>query len=273
MVTIGDGAHPETAIFQARHTPPYTLPRVDCATPIAFLIVNCMKKDTRIEHLLDEAEQHGLCAIAADDNQRRRLARRVESGELVNPHPGLYIRADVWNELNPTKRKRAMVRTLARIHLDRVFAAESAVCMFDLEQPYDIHPDNELTIASPSRSGIRVFAKTGFIKRTLYVPNMQAVSVNGVHVTSLARTLFDCARLLPFECMLPIADSAAKAGFDMASLTQFPTAHFNEANNIARLLTYTDPLSDNGGESRARAVMIAGGLHAAPPAISISQSG
>ena len=60
-----------------------------------------------IEHLLDEAEQHGLCAIAADDNQRRRLARRVESGELVNPHPGLYIRADVWNGLNPTKRKRA----------------------------------------------------------------------------------------------------------------------------------------------------------------------
>lgn len=59
--------------------------------------------------------------------------------------------------------------------------------------------------------------------------------------------------------MLPIADSAAKAGFDMASLTQFPTAHFNEANNIGRLLTYTDPLSNNGGESRARAVMIAGG--------------
>lgn len=161
------------AIFQARHTPPYTLPRVDCATPIAFLIVNCMKKDTRIEHLLDEAEQHGLCAIATDDNQRRRLGRRVESGELVNPHPGLYIRADVWNGLNPTKRKRAMVRALARIHPDRVFAAESAVCMFDLEQPYDIHPEHELTIASPSRSGIHVFAKTGFIKRTLYVPNMQ----------------------------------------------------------------------------------------------------
>ncbi|WP_165365124.1 hypothetical protein [Bifidobacterium pseudolongum] len=54
-----------------------------------------MKKDTRIEHLLDEAEQHGLCAIATDDNQRRRLGRRVEHGELVNPHPGLYIRADV----------------------------------------------------------------------------------------------------------------------------------------------------------------------------------
>lgn len=48
--------------------------------------------------------------------------------------------------------------------------------MFDLEQPYDTHPENELTIASPSRSGIRVFAKTGFIKRTLYVPNMQVVS-------------------------------------------------------------------------------------------------
>ena len=152
-----------------------------------------------------------------------------------------------------------MVRALARIHPDRVFAAESAVCMFDLEQPYDIHPEHELTIASPSRSGIHVFAKTGFIKRTLYVPNMQAMSINGVRVTSLARTLFDCARLLPFECMLPIADSAAKAGFDMASLTQFPTTRFDETNRIARLLTYTDPLSDNGGKSRARAVMIAGG--------------
>lgn len=247
------------AIFQARHTPLYTLPRVDCAIPLALPIVNCTKKDTRIEHLLDEAEQHGLCAIAADDNQRRRLGFRVEHGELVNPHPGLYIRADVWNGLNPTKRKRAMVRVLARIHLDRVFAAESAVCMFDLEQPYDIHPEHELTIASPSRSGIHVFAKTGFIKRTLYVPNMQAMSINGVRVTSLARTLFDCARLLPFECMLPIADSAAKAGFDMASLTQFPTTRFDETNRIARLLTYTDPLSDNGGKSRARAVMIAVG--------------
>lgn len=164
------------AIFQARHTLPYTLPRVDCTALPAFFIVNCMKRDTSIEHLLDEAEQHGLCAIAADNNQRRKLARRVTCGELVTPHPSLYIRADVWNALNPTKRKRAMVRTLARIHPDRVFAAESAVCMFDLEQPYDTHPENELTIASPSRSGIRVFAKTGFIKRTLYVPNMQVVS-------------------------------------------------------------------------------------------------
>ena len=59
--------------------------------------------------------------------------------------------------------------------------------------------------------------------------------------------------------MLPIADSAAKSGVDMASLTQFPTSRFDEANKIASILTYADPLSDNGGESRARAVMIAGG--------------
>ncbi|WP_129990095.1 hypothetical protein [Bifidobacterium pseudolongum] len=218
-----------------------------------------MNRDSDIERLLDEAERHGLCVTAADDNQRRKLARRVLCGELTNPHPRLYIRTGMWEGLNPIKRKRTMVRTLARLYPDMVFAAESAVCMFDLEQPYDIHPDNELTVASPSRSGIRVFSKTGFTKRTLYVPNMQPVTLNGVRVTSLTRTLFDCARLLPFECMLPIADSAAKSGVDMASLTQFPTSRFDEANKIASILTYADPLSDNGGESRARAVMIAGG--------------
>ena len=60
-----------------------------------------MNRDPDIERLLDEAERHGLCVTAADDNQRRKLARRVLCGELTNPHSRLYIRTGMWEGLNP----------------------------------------------------------------------------------------------------------------------------------------------------------------------------
>lgn len=191
---------------------------------------------------------------------RRKFARRTASGELVSPYPLLYIRAEVWERLNPTERKRAMVRTLSATHPTWIFAAESAICMFDIEQPYEIHPDNELTVASPARSGTYVCAKSGFVRRTLYVPDTPTTKSGGVQVTSLARTLFDCARLLPFELALPLADSAIKdAGFDIASLTQFPISGLDEAKKVDAIVTHADPHSDNGAESRVRAVIEEGG--------------
>ena len=219
-----------------------------------------MNKDTQIEELLDAAERQGRCAIPADANMRRKCASRFASGELINPYPLLYIRAEVWERLNPTKRKRAIVRALSTIHPTWVFAAESAICMFDIEQPYEIHPDGELTIASPARSSTYVCIKHGFVKRTLYVPDMPTTMSGGVQVTSLARTLFDCARLLPFELALPLADSAIRGGgFDITSLTQFPVSSLDDANRINAIVTHADPRSDNGAESRARAVIEEGG--------------
>lgn len=236
------------------------MPGCACTHTFAPHTVVHMRTNTEITRLLDEAQQHNLCATSTDNNQRRKFARRVACGELITPHPRMYVRPEFWENLNPTQRKRAVVQTLAILHPNVVFAAESAMCMFDVEQPYDIHPENEITVASTSHSGTHAIAKSGTIRHTVCMRNLPTVTIEGAVVTSFARTLFDCARLLPFELALPMADAAARKNFDVSVITQFPVSSVDEANKVARVVSGTDARSENGGESRARAVMENGGF-------------
>lgn len=84
--------------------------------------------------------------------------------------------------------------------------------------------------------------------------------INGAKVTTLPCTIYQCALVLPFEQILPLADSAVRSGMALDDLRQFPVHSATEALAIGNVLEYTDPRSENGGETLARSRFIERGL-------------
>lgn len=89
---------------------------------------------------------------------------------------------------------------------------------------------------------------------------MTSHMVQRLPVTTAARTVVDCANILPFHLALPIADSA------IAMYPGLPTdiSAILEAVRSRRapklLLKHANPASENGGESLARGVMLEEGF-------------
>ena len=82
--------------------------------------------------------------------------------------------------------------------------------------------------------------------------------------TSLKRTAFDCLRTCDFRCGLAIADSTLRFGdIEQNVLTDtFGTFDGRHAGawRATQIAKWANPLSENGGESIARAVMIEEGF-------------
>jgi hypothetical protein len=96
------------------------------------------------------------------------------------------------------------------------------------------------------------------------------VVLSGVRVTSLVRTVFDCARALPFPDALGVIDAALRLGWnDHADLLTYCAEHSGCSGSGRALVfcSYGDGLSENGGESFARAQMIRLGFQ--PPQLQV----
>lgn len=83
--------------------------------------------------------------------------------------------------------------------------------------------------------------------------------IDGTKVTTLPRTVFDCARYFPFENMLGIIDSVLRnSSFTRTDLLDFchEKKKFTGVRRAQIALSYGDGLIENGGESFARARLI-----------------
>lgn len=219
-----------------------------------------MKIDSQIERLLDESQNAHRCAVTTDVNLRRKLRRRCESGELTMPYPQLFARKETWDALNPREKKRHVILALAMVRPDWIFCAQSAACLYGIEQSYQIHDNPMIHIASTHESGIYRARRSDAVIHRVYTPNPQYNVINGAKVTTLPCTIYQCALVLPFEQILPLADSAVRSGMALDDLRQFPVHSATEALAIGNVLEYTDPRSENGGETLARSRFIERGL-------------
>ncbi|AEK31058.1 Hypothetical protein BALAC2494_01150 [Bifidobacterium animalis subsp. lactis CNCM I-2494] len=222
--------------------------------------VESMKIDSQIERLLDESQNAHRCAVTTDVNLRRKLRRRCESGELTMPYPQLFARKETWDALNPREKKRHVILALAMVRPDWIFCAQSAACLYGIEQSYQIHDNPMIHIASTHESGIYRARRSDAVIHRVYTPNPQYNVINGAKVTTLPCTIYQCALVLPFEQILPLADSAVRSGMALDDLRQFPVHSATEALAIGNVLEYTDPRSENGGETLARSRFIERGL-------------
>ncbi len=213
-----------------------------------------------IAELFRESEACGSCLICATGNLRRALDRLVAKGAALRPIPGGYVRPDHWNSLNPREQALHEIRALSRLHPAWTFCRTSAAIVHGLWVSNNLtHP--HCIVASKSSHGCH---RAGVIRCATEVADADIVTAGGIRVTTLLRTTMDCLRHLEFEAALPIADSSLRlSGATSEELTEhLRSSCAGHPGLIQALFTasHANGLSESGGESLARAIMIREGF-------------
>lgn len=203
-----------------------------------------MKQHKAVAALLRTAEQERRCAIGDGGAVYRALRRRVRSLEVTSPYPNLFADSQYWDSLNPEERSLHMIRALAKAHPSWTFAGLSAACAYGYQHSYSLH-DGSVSIASPKGTG----HGTAKQLRRIYIHDVARWRSHDIPVTSPSRTLIDCAAL-PFRDALPIYDSALRSGHVTAAEVDALKLRVDcDEPAIGKLLRYSHPSRENGGES------------------------
>ena len=190
------------------------------------------------------------------------LRATCRNGGLRRLRPGTYLSGDVFDGLDTVERHRELIRaTLPGVSPDAVVSHQSAAVLHGL--PAWALPLERVHVTRD---------RSGGGKRTRHLhshsaplPAEDVVRCDGVAVTSVARTVADLCRTVPFEAAVAVGD----AGLRVASL---PVAAVADALAYAvgrpghpaarRALDFLDGRSESVGESRSRVALAALGFDA-----------
>lgn len=207
---------------------------------------------------LTEAHNSGHCLVADSRSDSRRLRKACERGDVISPAKGVFALPEIWKELKPRAREWQKLQGLGMLHPDWVFTHASAAVLHGLYVSYRLM--GTVHVATERRSWKR---NKESVRRHM-VEGDRTARIGHATATSITRTAFDCLRTYDFRCALAIADSTLRFG----DITQDQLTHAIEAYNYrnrgawraAGVVPWANPLSENGGESIARAVMIEEGF-------------
>lgn len=219
----------------------------------------------RVDLALDDAERRGRCACPAHQEVRA-FQRRVGAGGLVSPHPGLFVHAGYWNSLRPPERAVHLMQALSIKHPGWVFSDAAACVLHGLDVPYELlHPlqAHTASCSSPKQRGL-VMVRAGY-----HGPSIQ---LKGVRVAPFRRCVADCLLRATFQLGLAIADAAMRLmccphTSDLLLSLEREIAGRPGARRARIIAFHADARAENGGESRARAVMIEAGFP--PPELQV----
>lgn len=194
----------------------------------------------------------------ADDEIRRALA----TGSLVRVRPGSYLPSDHPSWDDRADRHRLLVRaTLDRLADDAVVADVSAVVLHGLpswglavDLVHVVRPRTE-----GGRRGRRVHVHPRLLDRS------EVTTVDGLPVTTVARTIVDLACRVPFEHGVVVADAALRAGLvtpDGLARTAAEASPRRGCGRARRVAAFADGRSESVGESRSRVAVHRAGLPA-----------
>lgn len=196
--------------------------------------------------------------------ERSALFTSARRGELVGLFPGVYINAALWQRLTPTERYRARVKSASLIApAETIFSHLSAASLWRLPI-VGAWPKSAHVLASPSAGGrsTRVFQR-----HTVGIP-AEVELIEGVTVTTLARTAVDVASRLDFVAAVAVVDATLRRTSHPLSqlpvtsvlradlteaLHEVPFRHGREKARLA--VEFADGAADRPGESVSRANM------------------
>lgn len=206
----------------------------------------------------------------------RVLTVGVRSGVLLRLRRGAYVRSDEWNRITPWERDDLRIRahyestggtscyshtSAARLHSCRVWSGGRLV-----------HVTTSYSNSATS---------TGIDVRTHLLPldpsdliMLQTADSRDIQVTSLERTVLDCARILRLDAAAVIGDDALRKGADLASmrrmLAESPVKRGSA--RAAAVLNTLDARSESAGETRTRLLLRFFGFHSFVPQYEIPTS-
>jgi very-short-patch-repair endonuclease len=196
--------------------------------------------------------------------QMRSLLR---SGDLVRVRHGVYATrsAVAWATGDP--RRRHVLRVLAvttSVGLDVVASHHSAALIhgLDLLTPA---PADVVTLTGPSSRRSNRPGSAGIVFHAAALPAEHVIKCLGTSVTTVARTVVDLGRTLPFKDAVVVADSALRLGkSDKPELLRVADAcaRWPGVARACRAATFADERAESVLESCARAVFAERGLEA-----------
>lgn len=214
--------------------------------------------DRMLDALFKESEQQGRCVFTSDARVRGMLNRRARLGLVARPAEGLFARKDYWRKLKPDAQALHIIKALQGLHPSWVFCHESAALVWGLPISYASLSQVHITTTQRERR-----CSAGIIVRHC-IEEDRVDQVDGVFVTSLVRTSFDCLRKRTFDHGLPIADrTVALSGLSPTKLQQRFREIGKGATGVRRaigIMGYSDAKSESWLESYARALMITQGF-------------
>lgn len=175
----------------------------------------------------------------------------TESGDLVRRERGIYT-ARLAGTPDPMM-VRICAHNAAAKGESHVYAYTSAALVWGLSV-WRARP--LVHVAHAGRRGDRG-PLDDVVRHNQRIPAEQIRLVNGLRVTSLERTVLDCARLLPFELAVVIADSGLAHGADPAELRRL-VAEGRGTRGIRRareVLEAADGRSESPAETRLRLLL------------------
>lgn len=215
-----------------------------------------------IEQLLQAelkcARNERRCLTASDCLSGRLLKSLAKKGKLLMPAPGCYEAPEAWPDLGAVEQSLRIMRAHQLRDKSLVFCGPSAALAWGLYEPNHciVRPHVITAQRSPSHSSSRLV-------RMCVPQNTDIDYYLGIQLTSLNRSAFDASRMLGFRRGLGICDrTLALCGITSRQLlTTFdefcPSWKCEISRSCAR---WANPLSENGGESYARAAMIESGF-------------
>lgn len=152
-----------------------------------------MNENLRIIRLLEQAESEERCAWSAHNRDYHPLMRRVQTGMLHMPTPGLFIRSALWNRLSYHERIMHILKAVCSRHPDWILCGPSAAAALGFTSSMHLQRYVHIVARERSRSG-----RHGYVVEH-YLDCDEYQGMNGIQTTTPLRTLFDCARMLDFE--------------------------------------------------------------------------
>ncbi|WP_258062446.1 hypothetical protein [Arthrobacter sp. B0490] len=201
----------------------------------------------RYQELLDE----GL--------SRQRIQRLVACGELCRLRKNCYVPDAYWAALTPLERLafRAEAHHHSLVGLvttQHVYSHETAAALHGLSL---WKPGPEVHVTQPTRTS-NASHGADVRNHSANLNEDDVVVLRGLPSTSLHRTMLDCARTLPFDQALIIADQCLARGVPRtASLEGLEL--LGPVTGIARareVVMAADPLSESPGETLTRSRLL-----------------
>lgn len=211
-----------------------------------------MRRNRQLEQRLDAAQRQRLCVWGESDTSRRVLLRRAKFGNLLCAYPGLYVRPDYWTQLDARDRYLHIVRSLARLHPQWIFCEMTAAAVYGINTATR-HMDL-VHIRTVDDRHVHDYGKV----RHHYIRDERYEVIDGVRVTPLPRTVFDCARKQSFPDALAVIEAVLRERFmskDELERCFESLPGWNKSAALRALVPATGG-TENGGEAYALGVML-----------------
>ena len=208
----------------------------------------------------------------------RSLRKRFENGELTRVRSGIYVPTAEWISMDADSRYRTRVAAASHVtQLGTQFSHDSAAAMWRLPSlgawPAQLH------VLGGRSSGAKTSSD---LRRHSAVLDASPTSINGMTVTSLARTVLDMSATTTFTRAVGMVDNALRAPdehefrgihsiapatpWEILELLKELTPYYGQAK-ARKILAFASGKSGSLGESVSRAQFHSLGL--APPELQV----